>query len=171
MIASPEFRWYVAQTHPHAENKAVTHLARQGFKSYLPKYHKCRRHARRIEMVVAPLFPRYVFVAIDMSTQRWRSINATIGISGLVCCGEYPAPVEDDIIAQLRRSEDEAGFIQLDARPRFAPGDRVRVAAGAFADCLGLYEGMTDHERITILLDLLGRKVRVTLDAELIEAA
>jgi hypothetical protein len=35
---------------------------------------------------------------------------------------------------------------------------------------LGLYEGMTSSERVTILLDLLGRKVRVNLDSEMLIA-
>ena len=42
---------------------------------------------------------------------------------------------------------------------------------GAFQQCLGLYEGMTSNERVTVLLELLGRKVRVSLDAELLIAA
>ena len=66
-------RWYVVQTQAHAETKACWHLARQGFETYLPRYLKRRRHARRVEMVQAPLFPRYLFVVIDIATQRWRS--------------------------------------------------------------------------------------------------
>jgi transcriptional antiterminator RfaH len=77
-------RWYVAQTHPHAEVKAGLHLTRQGFDIYLPRYLKKGRHARRVETVAAPLYPGYVFVAIDCGVQRWRSIQSTIGVSRLV---------------------------------------------------------------------------------------
>ena len=35
--------------------------------TYLPRYLKRRRHARRVDIVAAPLFPRYLFVAIDMT--------------------------------------------------------------------------------------------------------
>ena len=59
-------RWFVAHTHPHAEGKASAHLARQGFETYLPRYLKRRRHARKIETVAAPFFPRYVFVFVDL---------------------------------------------------------------------------------------------------------
>jgi len=83
--------WYVVQTHPHAEANAAAHLERQGYSVYLPRYHKRRRHARRIEFVTAPLFPSYLFVMIDMFAQRWRSIQSTIGVSRLVCSGEEPA--------------------------------------------------------------------------------
>jgi transcriptional antiterminator RfaH len=45
------------------------------------------------------------------------------------------------------------------------------VLDGAFSSCPGLFEGMAERERIAILLDLLGRKVRVVLDADLVAAA
>lgn len=169
MIASG-LRWYVAQTHPHAELRAAAHLERQGFATYLPRYRKRRRHARRVETVEAPLFPRYLFVAIDLAAQRWRSIHSTLGVSRLVCNGTDPEALPDDAIAQLRARE-EGGFVQLPVRPSFKPGEQVRILDGAFASCLGLYDGMQDGERLAVLLELLGRKVRIFLDPESVVAA
>ena len=171
MIAEQQPRWYVVHTHPHAEAKATAHLSRQGFDIYFPCYVKRRRHARRIETVTAPLFPRYLFVAIDLNAQRWRSICSTVGVSRLVCNGEDPSPVPVGIVEALKNREDGNGFIKLDCRTRFHVGDRIRVLDGAFSSCLGLFEGMAERERIAILLDLLGRKVRVILDADLVAAA
>jgi transcriptional antiterminator RfaH len=163
-------RWYVVHTHTHAEAKAAVHLERQGFAVYLPRYRKRRRHARRVETVTAPLFPRYLFVGVDMAAQRWRSIHSTFGVARLVCNGDDPAAVADFVVDALRRREDEEGFVHL-ARRRFAPGTRVQITDGAFASCLGLFEGMRDDERVTVLLDLLGRKVRVLIDELSLSAA
>lgn len=163
--------WHVVHTHAHAEAKAAAHLMRQGYEIYLPRYLKRRRHARRIDTVAVPLFPRYCFVSIDRMVQRWRAICSTIGVAHLVCNGEEPAAVPAPVIDAIRRREDESGFVHLDPPPRFAAGDTVRVVGGAFADCLGLFQGMTDRERVTVLIDLLGRKVRVTLNAEALDAA
>jgi transcriptional antiterminator RfaH len=163
-------RWYVVQTHPHAEWRAAVHLKRQGFATYLPRYRKRRRHARRVEIVDAPLFPRYLFVAIDLMAQRWRSIQSTIGISHLVCNGGDPAPLPDAVIAQLQAREED-GFVRLPPRPSFNPGEQIRILDGAFAACLGFYDGMQDGERIAVLLDLLGRKVRIVLDPDSVAAA
>jgi len=164
-------RWFVAHTHPHAEGKASAHLNRQGFEIYFPRYLKRRRHARRIETVTAPLFPRYLFVAIDLNVQRWRSIYSTVGVSRLVCNGDDPTPVPCGVVEELRNREDANGFIKLERRALFRAGDKIRVLDGAFSSCLGLFEGMAERERIAILLDLLGRKVRVVLDADLVAAA
>jgi transcriptional antiterminator RfaH len=164
-------RWFVAHTQPHAEAKATLHLNRQGFEIYFPRYLKRRRHARRIETVAAPLFPRYLFVAVDIAAQRWRSIYSTIGVARLVCNGDEPTAVPAGIVEALKCREDADGFIKLDYRAPFHRGDKVRVLDGAFSSCLGLFESMAERERIAILLDLLGRKVRVVLDADLVAAA
>jgi len=163
-------QWYVVQAQPNAERKAVAHLERQGFVTYLPRYLKTRRHARRVEIVPAPLFPRYLFVGIDLDTQRWRSIFSTVGVSRLICHGEQPTAIPEQVINSLKLREDE-GYVRLDYRPSFRVGDKIRVLEGAFADCLGLCEGMRDRDRVAILLDLLGRKVRVTVDLEAVAAA
>ena len=163
--------WYAVQTHINAENKAALHLERQGYQVYLPRLLKRRRHARRVDTVAAPLFPRYLFVGVDLLAQRWRSIQSTIGVTRLVCSGDKPALVPSVVIEALHQSEDERGFVRLHQPPRFAQGDSVRIVDGVFTDCLGLYEGMADRERIAVLLDLLGRKARVVLDAESVVAA
>ncbi len=57
--------WYAVHTHSRSEQKALAHLARQGFSAYLPQFLKQRSHARCRDWVPAPLFPRYLFVAFD----------------------------------------------------------------------------------------------------------
>lgn len=163
--------WCLVHTQPHGERKAVAHLQRQGFSIYQPRYLRRHRHARRVTMAPSALFPRYVFVAIDVMAQRWRAVRSTVGVSHLVCRGDEPAVVPAGIVEQLRVREDANGFICLDQRPQFKPGDQVRVENGPFEDRLGLFEGLTDGDRVRILLDLLGRKVRVMLDADELSAA
>ena len=79
--------------------------------------------------------------------------------------------VPDGVVHALRAREDDKGFVRLDSRLAFAPGDKVRVLAGAFIDSAGLFSGVADHDRVSILLDMLGRKVRVLLDADMVAAA
>ena len=164
-------RWYVVQTQVNCEAKAAENLRRQGYEAYLPRYMKRRRHARKVDFTAKPLFPRYMFVAIDLATQRWRSIQSTFGVSRVVTHGDEPAALPEDVVRALKAREDGSGFVKLDARPAFAPGDKVRVLAGAFMDNAGLFNGMADHDRVSILLDMLGRQVRVVLDADLVAAA
>ncbi|MBP0113292.1 transcription termination/antitermination protein NusG [Bradyrhizobium vignae] len=164
-------QWYVVQTRVNGEVKAAQNLLRQGYEIYLPRYLRRRRHARKVDFVARPLFPRYMFVLVDAATQRWRSIQSTQGVTRLVCNGEEPAVVAANVLGALRAREDESGFVRMDAGPPFARGDKVRVLGGAFAMNSGLFDGMSDHDRVAILLDMLGRKVRVHLNLDLVVAA
>src|SRR4051794_4547583 len=108
---SPSSRWYVVQTRPHGEIKSSQHLIRQGFDVYLPRFLKRRRHARKIDQVAAPVFPRYLFVSVDLATQRWLSIDSTIGVTRLVRNGNEPAPVPRSIVDELRARQDAKGWV------------------------------------------------------------
>jgi transcriptional antiterminator RfaH len=75
------------------------------------------------------------------------------------------------VIESLRAKEDERGFVQLQVRPQFRVGQKIKIENGVFASCLGLFEGMSDRERVVVLLDLFNRKVRVALDGDFVAAA
>ena len=161
--------WFVVQTQPRGEGRAKLNLVRQGFDVYLPEYEKRRRHARRVEIVKTALFPRYIFIAEDSARGKWRTIHSTFGVSRLLMHGEQPALVGGVIVEDLQRRERN-GVLSLPARRQLKCGDRVRILEGAFEDCYGLFEEMRDEERVCVLLDLLGRKVRVVLDELLVAA-
>ena len=158
--------WCAVQTHARAEDKAAFHLRRQGYEVFLPKYLKRRNHARRIDWVSSPLFPRYVFVAIDPETTPWWAIRSTVGVSSLICFGDTPAAVPEKIISEIKARQNEKGLIKTHAGCAFKRGDKVRIVSGPLNDVEGLFEVPNDEDRVTILLSLMGRevKVRVALD-------
>jgi transcriptional antiterminator RfaH len=158
-------RWYVVQTQPHGEGKANIHLRRQGFLTYLPRYLRQRRHARRTEIVARPLFPGYMFVAFDLARDRWRSVHSTFGVSNLVLAGEEPLPIPDDVLEQIRAREGDDGFVVLGLPAGLKLGSTVRLIDGIFADARGVLERIADDRRVAVLLRLLGREVRVSVPA------
>ncbi len=163
-------RWYVVYTKASAELSALGHLNRQGFEAYLPRCHKILRHARRQSTVLRPLFPRYLFVGLDLGVDRWRSVNGTVGVSRLVCHGERPTPLPRGLVEALRDSEVEEGAVPLSQLALFDPGDRLRVLDGAFKGQAGIYHGMTEAERVVLLFDMIGRQVEVALPIHAVEA-
>lgn len=163
-------RWFVVHARPNGEQRALANLERQGFVAWLPLYRKHRRHARRVETVSRPLFPRYLFVSVDLEAERWRAILSTYGVAGLVGTGDGPEPVPDGIVEALQARADADGTFTLDRARQISPGDSVRVAAGPMRDLEGIFHAATDSERVVVLLSLMGRHVRVTVSASDIEA-
>ena len=162
-------KWYAVHTHPQSEPLAMRNLIRQGFDVYLPQYWKQWKHARRIEKRATALFPRYLFVRMDTSNVRWRAVNSTNGVASLVCNGDAPAPINDEIIQEIRAREDEKGMIHVD-QIRFKKGDPVQVNSGALLNAVGIFEALSDKDRVMLLLDLLGRKIRVVLPVDAVTA-
>jgi transcriptional antiterminator RfaH len=157
-------RWYVVHTQPHGEGKANLHLQRQGFMTYLPRHLRQRRHARRTEIIARPLFPGYLFVAFDIARDRWRAIHSTFGVNHLILAGEEPQAIPEGVVEQIRVREKD-GFVVLGLPAGLKPGSKVRLIDGIFADARGILERIADDHRVAILLQFLGREVRVSVPA------
>lgn len=163
-------QWYVVHSQVNAERRALENLERQGYSAWLPLYRKTRRHARRVETVLRPLFPRYLFVEIDTESEPWRSILSTFGVHSLIGDSDAPQPVPAAVIEALRARAGADGTFELKPR-NLKSGDRVRVTVGPLADLEGLFEAETDADRVRVLLTLMGREVRVILDGVDLERA
>lgn len=157
--------WYVVQTHANRERKAAWHLQQQGFGVYLPQYLKRWRHARKSELRPAPLFPRYLFVSMDIAQSHWRAIRSTIGVTSLVCSGDRPAMVPSTVIDDIRTRENEKGWLPLETAIPLKSGDTLAVVEGGLSGARGFFECFKDSERVVMLLEMLGRPMRVQLPA------
>lgn len=160
--------WFLVRSKPRQESVALTHLARQGYESYLPLFSTEKLVRRKSTLVQEPMFARYLFVRLDTSGhergrgQSWSPIRSTVGVSELVCFGSRPARVDDALIATLREREATQ---QASPTTLFAHGDSVRITEGAFVGLEALYQ-MNDAEgRAMVLLDLLSKPVAMTIDA------
>lgn len=159
-------RWYVVYTQANNEMKALSNLLRQGFSAYVPQIKKLRRHARKTESVLRPLFPRYLFVSMDLSQQRWRSILSTYGVSSLVGNDRGPEAVPQGLVEAIQARESDAGAVHPLRLRGVSPGEHVRIESGAFADQLATLKDLDDNDRVTVLMNLLGREVTVRLPLE-----
>ena|SRR2546422_9134913 len=154
-------RWFLAYTLPKSECKAILHLSAQGFRTYLPQIQKTIRHARQLRTVQAPLFPRYLFVILDLGRDRWLSVRSTVGVSRLFSSEDgRPVPVPVGIVESLlERSEGD--LTRLDSG--LVKGQHVRILCGPFADFVGTLERLDAAGRVQVLLEMMGTAVPVTL--------
>jgi len=163
---SREERWYVVRTLAQRERYAVQQLTNQSYRAFLPLHLKNRRHARKVETISAPLFPRYLFTILDRTRDRWRSINGTLGVERLLMCAGEPQPVPHGLVENLILAADEDGTVHFDYV--LHQGQMVKVTAGPFADLVGRLERLDDKGRVSVLLELMGGSVRVALPQTLV---
>lgn len=151
-------RWFVVRTKPGAERVAEINLQRQGFRSYCPYIAATRSKVRRVA-----LFPRYLFVELDLEAEPWRSVNGTFGVVNLVQFGPKPSAVPAGVVEAIMDSENEDGLIMLPQEgSSLRAGDRVVLADGPLDQQFGIIFRLPGQRRAEVLLHLMGRQVKVT---------
>jgi transcriptional antiterminator RfaH len=158
--------WCCAQIEQSRDRLAWHCLTLAGYKIYQPLLREPRRsHGRKI-IATPPLFPGYLFVWV---VRGWWDARWAAGVRGLLMDGERPAVVPDAVISEIR-SRERNGFVEL-VKPRgLRPGTRVRVISGPLSERIGMLAVLRPHERVVVLLNLLGGDQRVDLAQSAIEA-
>lgn len=163
--------WFVVYTQPQAETRALQHLERQGFHCFLPRIRRLRRHARKVEPVTAPLFPRYLFVHLELGTRCWRAINGTRGVVGLLSDGSRPLPVPRGVVEDLLRGCDEGAVVPAAALAGLTKHSKIRITSGPFAGQLAEVADIVRRDWVEVLLNILGVPTSLALPSYAIEAA
>jgi transcription antitermination factor NusG len=182
--------WYVTRTRA-GDNRAFGWLRHFGFEFYYPHELTARpiprkrlSHKQRravfvpTEMVREPLFPGYIFVHFDPSTGGWHEQFETAGLVGMLCYGNIPAPISNELINRLRGKEIE-GAIPYETPVRYVlpVGEVVRITEGPFRAFRGTVERgidtpigeLTTDAKIRVLAMLFGRECPVELEIRQIE--
>jgi transcriptional antiterminator RfaH len=112
--------WYVVQTKPRQEYRALENLINQGYECVLPEY-QCERLRHGVRMLRnEPLFPRYLFIHLDTVSMNWGPIRSTYGVIGLVRFGGVPASMPEGMVeAVMNRGAPQQNL--------FIAGDRVSI--------------------------------------------
>ena len=166
--------WIVVSCRQAQEVRARVEMERQGFEVYLPmRLVSIRRPSRTgvRDLVARPFLPGYLFVRVGLALGDWRGIWSTFGVKGLLGAEERPSAVRDWVVDRIR-DQEEGGFIKLGLeadRPAFDRGARVQLAG--FDQVEGMFLEQIDERRAAILVSLLGRDSRVTVDLAKLRSA
>lgn len=163
-----ETAWFLAQLRPNCAQIAERNLGRQGIESFLPVEDQTRQRNGRFVTVTAPVFPGYIFVALDAAQGLWRKVNSTYGITKLVSFGVEPSQVPTSLVAALQDRCDATG--KLIARQDLQPGDQVTLTQGPFAHAVAEIESVAPDQRVWVLMDIMGRQTRMAVRPEQLRA-
>jgi len=164
-------QWYVLHTHAKQEERANENLKSWGIETL----HAKLRTRRYNEFTGAPsyrtqsLFPRYIFAKFN-AREQLSKIRFTRGVHDVVCFGEIPARVDEEIIDIIRARIDGNGFVK--ANDELKPGDKVVISAGPLKNLIGVFEcEIKGSDRITILLQAIEYQGRLVVERELVQRA
>jgi len=83
---------------------------------------------RKLRTVLAPLFPCYIFLILDLSRDRWHGVNSTFGVASLIMGAEQPIPVPCGIVEALVIATEASGLVRVDSDLEI--GQTVRILSG-----------------------------------------
>lgn len=162
--------WYLIHTKPRQEKRALDNLTQQGYECYLPLYHTEKLQKGKVNVIQEALFPRYLFIKLSTSQegQSWAPIRSTLGVHRLVTFGLQPAKVGAELVDLLKEFESsKAGAVDK----LYNAGDAVQIIEGPFAGLPAIYHIAQGERRAMVLIELLHRPVKMTIDNAQFKAA
>lgn len=162
VIPADTTAWHLVYTKAQMEDIALVNLERQGYTCYLPKLRIEKIRRRKAEVVIEPMFPRYLFVRLDLSSKgkSWTPIRSTLGVQQLIYFGSRAAQVDDRLIDWLRQRE-----MERPTEAMFKPGEAVVITDGPFAGIEAIFQTADAERRAMILLEILSMPVRMQIDS------
>jgi transcriptional antiterminator RfaH len=154
--------WYLLQTKPNQEARALTNLTQQGYPVFCPMLSVEKLRRGKVGMRLEAMFARYLFIQLDSSRSGlgWASIRSTLGVSHLVSFGGVPAKVDAGLIAHLQQHAKQAAPAHL-----FHVEERLLIADGPFAGLEAIYQATNGEGRAMVLIELLGQSTRLQVPA------
>lgn len=157
--------WYVVQTKPKQEFRALEQLENQGFTCFLPTVLVERLARGKLESREEPLFSRYLFLQLNEVASDTAPIRSTRGVSKLVAFGGRFATLPDACVEALRASP------RVTQQSLFSPGERIAITQGPFAGLEGIYQLPDGEARALVLVELMSRPQKLTLAVEALRKA
>ena len=149
--------WYLVQSKPRNEMRALENLVRQGYETYLPLMEVERLQRGKLLKKMEPLFPRYLFLHLEEGNDNWGPIRSTLGVAGLVRFGQAYAVVSDEVMDAVRERTQDV------KKSLFEPGDSVRVVSGPLLGLEGVFEISDGEQRSFVLLEFMRKQQRISV--------
>ena len=171
--SSKNAKWYVVHTYSGYENKVKTNLEKiienRSLEDLIidirvPTEDVVETKGEEKKIVTRKIFPGYVLIKMVMTDDTWYIIRNTTGVTGFVGPGSKPVPL----------SEEEVEALGVDVREivaQFNVGDTVKITEGAFVSQTGVVQSIDmSARRVTVLVEMFGRKTSLELDINQAEA-
>jgi transcriptional antiterminator RfaH len=156
--------WYLVFTKPNEEAKVERQFTDAKIEHLYPKIRTRRLRMRKLISVTEPLFPRYMFIRIDLE-EKFRLIKYTRGVAGFVDFGYGPVPVDENIVRGIKEREKN-GYIQANNNNRrYRKNDLLRIKKGILKDIDVIFDGyLSGEERVSLLINNVSSNIKLNIN-------
>jgi len=116
--------WHAVYTRPGKEKKVVDSLKKKKIASYLPLYECESVVDGRKKLIIAPVFPRYVFISANGNEQQ--VLNYSRHIMNFVYWMHDPVAISHDEIKAMQLFLNEYMCTRFETTP-VIPGEEVKL--------------------------------------------
>ena len=147
-------KWYLIKTKPRQEKIAIVNLNNQNYHSYCP--------STTINKKIVVLFPGYLFIYLDETSDNWGPIRSTKGVLNFVRFGLSYAKISNKIIDFIKENEFNTSQ-KLKYLNDFKIGDKVQITEGVFKNCVAIFESFKSDERVILLMNIMGQEQTINV--------
>ena len=147
-------KWYLIKTKSRQENVAIANLENQNYHVYCP--------SAKINNKVVVLFPGYLFINLDQTSENWSPIRSTKGVLNFVRFGLSYAKISNRVIDFIKENEFNTSQ-KLKYLNDFKIGDKVQITEGVFKNCVAIFESFKSDERVILLMNLMGQQQTISV--------
>ena len=147
-------KWYLLKTKPRQEKIALANLENQDYDSYCPY--------AKINNKIVVLFPGYLFIYLDETSDNWGPIRSTKGVLNFVRFGLSYAKISNKIIDFIKENEFNTSQ-KLKYLNDFKRGDKVQITEGVFKNCVAIFESFKSDERVILLMNIMGQEQTINV--------
>jgi len=154
--------WYALTVKHHHEKLVAQALEGRGFESYLPLYKSFHHSGRRMQTVMLPLWPGFVFCRFDISKRL--PVLTIPAVGSIVSIGRAPAPIshaELESIEQMIQSDRNVA-----PHDAVAIGQEVSIERGPLRGLSGTLIESKPNCRLVVSIPLLQRAVSAEVDPD-----
>ena len=147
-------KWYLLKTKPRQEKIALANLENQDYDTYCPY--------AKINNKIVVLFPGYLFIHLDETSDNWGPIRSTKGVLNFVRFGLSYAKISNKIIDFIKENEFNTSQ-KLKYLNDFKIGDKVQITEGVFKNCVAIFESFKSDERVILLMNIMGQEQTINV--------
>lgn len=165
----PDLSWYLIRTMPKSEQNAAIFFKMNCIPCYLPRYNRFyinsftgkngKKYSYKRRPVLSPMFPGYIFAALNPDTMSRTRRNRSIA---QVCL--YTNYTEDELVTDLHKVQ-EFEFLaqnnQVEVCQDIQEGKAIVIKRGLFKGWEGVVERRIAHNFIFVRIETVGVSIGV----------